>query len=48
MYFPGFFDRSVSRLGRHGDMAHTAIGVAGGYVPLRAILNPGFIARMVL
>jgi menaquinone-9 beta-reductase len=48
MYFPGFFDRIVSRMGRHGDMAHTAIGVAGGFVPPRAILNPGFIARMVL
>ena len=48
MYFPRFFDRSVSRLGRYDHMAHTAIGVAGGFVPVREILNPGFIARMVL
>ena len=47
MYFPRLFDRSVSRLGQHGDMAHTAIGVAGGYVPIRAMLHPAFIARMV-
>ena len=48
MYFPGVFDRSVSRLGRHEDMAHTAIGVAGGFVPVREILNPAFIARVVI
>jgi flavin-dependent dehydrogenase len=48
MYFPWFFDRSVSRMGRHEDMAHTAIGVAGGFVPLRELLSPAFIARMVI
>jgi flavin-dependent dehydrogenase len=48
MYSPRLFDRSVSRLGRHRDMAHTTIGVTGGYVPLRAMLHPSFIARMVL
>jgi flavin-dependent dehydrogenase len=47
MYFPRIFDRSVARLGRHQDMAHTAIGVAGGFVPLREMLRPAFIARMV-
>jgi flavin-dependent dehydrogenase len=47
MCFPRLFDRSVSRLGRHRDMAHTAIGVAGGYVPLRTMLHPAFLARMV-
>ena len=47
MYFPRIFDRSVLRLGRHPDMAHTAIGVAGGFVPLRELLKPAFIARMV-
>jgi hypothetical protein len=48
MSSPWFFNRSVSRLGRHQDMAHSAIGVAGGFVPLREILNPLFLARMVL
>ena len=48
MYSPRFFDRTVSRLGRHADMAHTAIGVAGGFVPLREMLSPAFIARIVL
>jgi flavin-dependent dehydrogenase len=48
MHFPRFFDRSVSRMGRHEDMAHTAIGVAGGFVPLREVLSPAFIARIVI
>jgi menaquinone-9 beta-reductase len=47
MASPWFFNRTVSRLGRHQDMAHTAIGVAGGFVPLREIMNPQFIARVV-
>jgi hypothetical protein len=28
-------------------MAHTLVGVAGGFVPARAVLNPMFLARMV-
>jgi len=47
MAFPSFFDRTVTRLGRHSDMAHTAIGAAGGFVPLRELLAPSFIARVV-
>jgi flavin-dependent dehydrogenase len=47
MHFPGVFDRTVHRLGRNPDMAHTAIGVAGGFVPLREMLNPRFLARVV-
>jgi flavin-dependent dehydrogenase len=47
MWSPRFFDRTIARLGRYGDMAHTAIGVAGGFVPVREVLNPAFIARMV-
>jgi menaquinone-9 beta-reductase len=46
--FPCLFDRSVSRLGRNDDMAHTVIGLAGGFVPLREVLNPVFLARLVL
>jgi menaquinone-9 beta-reductase len=47
MHFPRIFDRTIERLGRNEDMAHTAIGVAGGFVPLRAMLRPGFMARVV-
>lgn len=45
---PRFFDRIVARIGRRDGMAHTVIGVAGGFVPVRAVLNPVFLARMVL
>lgn len=46
--FPGFFERGVARMGRRQSMAHTLIGVAGGFVPAREVLNPLFLARMVL
>jgi flavin-dependent dehydrogenase len=46
--FPRLFDRGISRLGRHEGMAHTVIGLAGSFVPLRAALNPVFLARMVV
>jgi flavin-dependent dehydrogenase len=48
MWWPALFDRAVARLGRRGIMAHTLIGVTGDFVPARAVLNPLFIARMVL
>jgi len=48
MAWPALFDRAVERLGRRGDMAHTLIGVTGDFVPARAVLNPVFLARMVL
>jgi flavin-dependent dehydrogenase len=48
MYFPGLFNRAVARLGRRGAMAHTLIGVTGDFVPAREVLNPIFLARMVL
>ncbi len=47
MSFPRLFDRAVGRLGRRG-LAHTFIGVTGDFVPARAVLNPLFLARMVL
>jgi flavin-dependent dehydrogenase len=47
MEFPRLFDRAVGRLHRRG-MAHTFIGVTGDFVPARAVLNPLFLARMVL
>jgi flavin-dependent dehydrogenase len=46
--FPRLFDRGVSRLGRHEAMAHTVIGLAGGFVPMREVLNPVFLTRMIL
>ena len=47
MSFPALFDRAVGRLGRRA-MAHTLIGVTAGFVPARAVLNPVFLARMLL
>jgi flavin-dependent dehydrogenase len=48
MGFPSLFDRAVSRLGRRDGMAHTLIGVTGDFVPARELLNPVFLARMML
>ena len=48
MYFPALFDRAVGRLGRRPGMAHTLIGVTGDFVPARRVLNPLFLARMLL
>ena len=48
MQFPRLFDRAVARLGRREEMAHTMVGVAGGFVPAREVLNPVFLSRMVL
>lgn len=48
MAWPALFDRAVARLGRRARMAHTLIGVTGDFVPARAVLNPVFLARMVL
>ncbi|HEX6105663.1 MAG TPA: NAD(P)/FAD-dependent oxidoreductase [Gemmatimonadales bacterium] len=48
MEFPQLFDRAVGRLGRRAGMADTFIGVTGDFVPARAVLNPLFLARMVL
>jgi menaquinone-9 beta-reductase len=46
--YPRLFDRGVARLGSRGGMAHTVIGLAGGFVPTKEVLNPVFLARMVL
>jgi flavin-dependent dehydrogenase len=47
MTCPALFDRAVGRLGSRG-MAHTLIGVTADFVPARAVLNPMFLARMLL
>lgn len=48
MECPRLFDRAVARLGRRRGMADTFVGVTGDFVPARAVLNPMFLARMVL
>lgn len=48
MTVPGLFDHAVARIGRRRGMADTLVGVTGAVVPARAVLNPLFLARMVL
>jgi flavin-dependent dehydrogenase len=48
MLAPRLFDRAVARLGRRGRMAHTLIGVTADVLPARRVLNPLFLARMVV
>lgn len=47
MAAPALFDHAVRRLDRRG-LADTLIGVTGDFVPARAVLNPVFLARMLL
>ena len=47
MHFPALFDRAVGRLARRG-LAHTLVGVTADFVPPSAVLNPVFLARMLL
>ena len=47
MLAPRLFDRAVERIQRRG-MAHTLIGVTGDFIPPREVLNPRFLAGMVL
>jgi flavin-dependent dehydrogenase len=48
MWSPRLFDRAVERLGRRGTMADTLVGVTGRFVPARRVLDPRFLARMVV
>ena len=48
MTVPGLFDHAVGRIGRRRGMADTLVGVTGAVLPARAVLNPFFLARMVL
>jgi flavin-dependent dehydrogenase len=48
MLFPALFDRAVARLGRRAGMADTLVGVTGEFVPARRVLNPLFLARMLI
>jgi len=47
MFLPALFDRAVRRLDHHG-LAHIFVGVTADMLPARAVLNPWFLARMVL
>jgi menaquinone-9 beta-reductase len=47
MFLPGLFDRAVRRLEQRG-LAHTFVGVTADMLPARAVLNPWFLARMVV
>jgi flavin-dependent dehydrogenase len=48
MLWPGLFDHAVARLGRRSGMADTLIGVTGDCIPAGAVLNPLFLARMLI
>jgi len=48
MLFPALFDRAVGRLGRNAGMADTLIGVTADLLPARRVLNPVFLARMLV
>lgn len=48
MLWPELFDHAVERLGRRVGMADTLIGVTGDCLPAAAVLNPYFLARMLI
>ncbi len=48
MHTPRLFGRAVGRLGARAGMADTLVGVTGAFVPARAVLNPVFLARMLV
>lgn len=47
MYAPALFNRAVRKLGERG-LADTFVGVTADVLPARMVLNPWFLARMVL
>ena len=48
MEWPALFDRAVGRIGRRGSMAHTLTGVTGDFLPASRVLNPQYIAGMLI
>ena len=48
MEWPALFDHAVRRIGRRRGMADTLVGVTGELRPARHVLNPLFLARMVV
>ncbi len=47
MFAPALFDRAIRRLDRRG-LGATFVGVTADLLPARAVLNPWFLARMML
>jgi flavin-dependent dehydrogenase len=48
MLWPGLFNRAIRLLGNRPGMGDTLIGVTGDCLPARAVLNPFFLARMIV
>lgn len=48
MEVPSLFNRAVERIGRRRGMADTLVNVTGAVLPSRMVLNPWFLARMVI
>jgi geranylgeranyl reductase family protein len=48
MEWPALFDHAVRRIGRRRGMADTLVGVTGELRPAHHVLNPVFLARMVV
>ncbi len=46
--FPALFDRAANVLAERRDMADLLVGVTGDFVPARAVLRPGYLARLLL
>ena len=46
--FPALLDRAASVLSRRPAMADLLVGVTGDFVPASAVLNPAFLARLLL
>ena len=46
--FPALLERAARSLSRRPAMADLLVGVTGDFVPASAVLNPAFLARMLL
>ena len=46
--FPALLDRAAKVLSRRPAMADLLVGVTGDFVPASAVLNPAFLARLLL
>jgi geranylgeranyl reductase family protein len=45
--WPGLADRVIARLARRPDLADLVVGATGNFVPARAALAPGVLARLL-
>ncbi len=46
--FPALLERAASAMSRRPAMADLLVGVTGDFVPASAVLNPAFLARLLL